>query len=315
MALVAFVGVGGPLAVSLPARAEVAAQVPVHVGVRAPCGDEATFFAKLANHAPSVVRGSEGPGTDEVRAEVVPEGEAFIGALTVRHRDGQEGRREVRGETCEQVLSALALMGALAVEARAATVAPAEPPPAKPATTPPATVDRPAESAPSPWVAGAEGGGASMLGVVPSIGAFVDRSFLHVAGSWGTGTAAVETGSLRFDFLLVRADVCPWRIELGLGFAARPCGAMGGGVVLAHGRGLPDASASTRPWVAPGAAGWLEMNAADPLRLGLRLGVEVPVIRDDFSVALGATGGPPRSVWTPPLATFTLALAAGMRFP
>ncbi|NOU28306.1 MAG: hypothetical protein HOO96_10430 [Polyangiaceae bacterium] len=311
MALVAFVGVAGPLAVSLPARAEV----PVHVGVRAPCGDDTTFFAKLADHAPSVVRRSEGPGTDEVRAEVVPEGESFVGALTVRHRDGQEGRREVRGETCEQVLSALALMGALAVEARAATVAPAEPPPAKPASAPPATVDRPAGSAPSSWIAGAEGGGASMLGVVPSIGAFVDRSFLHVAGSWGTGNAAVETGSLRFDFLLVRADVCPWRVELGLGFAVRPCGAVGGGVVLAHGRGLPDAAASTRPWVAPGAAGWLELKAADPLRLGLRLGVEVPVIRDDFSVALGAAGGPSRSVWTPPLATFTLALAAGMRFP
>ena len=244
------------------------------------------------------------------------EGEGFLGTLTVRHRDGEAGLREVRGETCEQVLSALALMGALAVEARAAAAAATvEPAPAAPArAADPAPVDRPPARASSPWIAGAEGGGASMLGVVPSVGAFVDRAFLHVAGSWGTGTAAIESGSLRFDFLLLRADVCPWRIALGLGFAVRPCAAMGGGVVLAHGRGLPDAAASTRPWIAPGAAGWLEIEAADPLRLGLRLGVDVPVVRDDFSVAVGASG-PSRSVWTPPWATFTLALSAGVRFP
>ncbi len=309
MALLAWAA--ATFAVSGVARAEV----PVHVQVRAACGDDAAFFEKLSGHAPALVRANEGAPGDDLRAEVLREGEGFVGTLTVRRRDGQEGRRDVRGDTCDQVFSALALMGALAVEARAAQT-PAAEPPAKDAARPPepVPVDAPALRTSSPWIAGAEGGGASMLGVVPSIGAFVDARFLHVAGGWGSGSAAVETGSLRFDFLLLRADVCPWRIALGLGFTVRPCGAVGGGVVLAHGRGLPDVTSSTRPWIAPGAAGWLELEAADPLRLGLRLGVDVPVIRDDFTVAQGS-GGAPRSVWTPPWATFTLALSAGVRFP
>jgi hypothetical protein len=260
----------------------------------------------------------------EVRAQVTPEGDAFVGNLTVRHRDGQEGRREVRGETCPQVFSALALMGALAVEARAAAAKPApvsapsaRPPvaPSSPAAPRDATTDARGPGGVSPWVAGAEGGGSSMLGVVPSIGAFVERSFLHVAGAWGTGSAGASVGSLRFDFFVLRGDVCPWTLELGAAFALRPCGAIAGGAVWAHGQGLPDATSSTRPWVAPGAAGWLAFRAADPLRLALRVGMEVPVIRDDFSVAVGSAGGPLRSVWSPPPVTLSVALAAGLRFP
>lgn len=299
-----------------------------------------------------------GPGEEAllVRARIARRGEVFEGRLTL----GEGGAprrarvdRSIRGGVCDEVVSALALVTALALDPRASTAAkrpaavvspappappslpsgPAAPPPEIVALPPPEIVGPPLPVVPAPevppasspppgWLLGARV--ATTFAVTPRPlfggGAFVERGF---GGRWGGAlrlavdvgaTGAFDAGPGRVSFLEGTA-----RVE-GCAFSWAPARRLSITPCLAveggllHGQGIPGGALTTlEQATVPWAA------ASFLPRIGVTLG----------SVTIELQGGPvfplvrrtfvfhdPAYVIheVPPV-TGTVGLGAGVHFP
>ncbi len=194
----------------------------------------------------------------EVRAD--PSGAtAFLRFIDSR---GTPVTRAVRGETCDEVVSAIALVTALAIEAgtvEEGAPAPPGPKPEQPAAPPP--VNTPAEKptkrsppAPTPhalaWLIGAETGVTTWLGPSPTLGIGAFGELGKYAGASGrltllraTSHALVPLSDQTFrraDFtaLVARIEGCPVAVALGAGFRFVPC--LGLGLGALEGAGDPE---------------------------------------------------------------------------
>ena len=125
---------------SAPSVAETAREpsdLPVRLTVApADCLDAAGFSAQLRRHTSRVREVSGGESARAVRVELHGEGGRFVGVLTVRDVDGNEGHREVSGADCPSVVASLAFVAAVIVDP-AAMFRPADSPsPAEGSTSP-----------------------------------------------------------------------------------------------------------------------------------------------------------------------------------
>jgi hypothetical protein len=247
------------------ASAQLAAE-PVRFDYRAPpgCPDGDSFRARVDARTKRARVAEPGELARNFVVEVRADGAGATATLSFSDSRGAPVVRAVRGETCDEVVSAIALVTALAIEAGTTEAgSPTSAAPQQPKAATPARADPPAEMggkrtprAPEPDVlavlVGAETGVTTWLGPSPSLGIGAFGELGKYAGATGRLTLLGATShalvphpddpsvSRRADFtaLVARVEGCPLTAALGSGFRALPCLALGLGAL--EGAGDPD---------------------------------------------------------------------------
>jgi hypothetical protein len=293
------------------------------------------------------------PGEDAmlVEARITKHGALHRGRLVLR-RGHVRIARALESERCDEVISAFALITALAIDPRASTAVkrPAAPPPPPPPPSPrplppaplppppppfapqivpdplPAVAPWPATAAPSigRWLVGARVAAAFAVAPRPLFGGEVlaERAFAGGAslrmgieiGATGAFQVDLNTGGAWFLRAVGRVEGCAFALRSDR-FAAEPCLALEGGVL--HGQGIAGGSvttaqAATVPWFA---GGLLPRLTADlgPVVLEAQGGPVLPFVRRTF--VFGAVDNPSTTIHEVPPVTGFLSLGASLHFP
>ena len=300
--------------------------VPVALDYTAPpeCPAAAGFLGEVAARTsiPRPARPDEPATTLTVVVKKITGG--FKGTLEIRAAEGSAAARQVAAADCEQVVSALALMTALAIDPNASTVPvrkQPEPPPSKPEeVTPP----RSAQTVPSPSQPEAArwrfqlGAGLELLAGVAPDPFFLGRPSFEAGTSggarWGAafrlgaGFGSDTTTSAEFSLMSGRLEGCPrFRSTRSLEIAL--CAVLDAGRLEATGVGVTPSARVERPWVAPGATARLEWEIFHFLELEVAGEVFIPVVRDRFFVGTDETVGRAAAV------VGGAVLGLGVRYP
>ncbi len=257
----------------------------------------------------------------------------FTGRVIIRSGRDPDDVRVVPGKTCDEVVSAMALIAALTIDPRASTkpLAPlsAEPPnvPLHPAFVTTAPVKQlPAAVAPASvpstrWRFGAGAGAAWTGAVAPQavLGwtAFVDAAYtsglkplFRLAAHHATSAATATTaGEADFSFTAARATACPLQCSIGAGLSGLPCAFADVGVLGAHASRTQNASSPSIVWGAAGLLGRLEWELGRGLVAGGEGGLLLPFVRDSYYFS------PNFPVHKVPAASFVAAIDIGVRLP
>lgn len=244
---------------------------PVRITYAAPagCPDEADVVARLADKA-NARRADRGPA--RVFAIAIARDDAgFHGTIAI---DGVA--REVAAGTCEEVVDALVIVAALAVEERA------------PAVPPPVVIAPAPHREPERWYLVAGAGVARYAGMTPSARLGVP---VYVAARHGhselratfDATTRDDLAMASFRWTAGRLEGCPYVATAGAVDVA-PCAGVQLGVLEGEGTAIAEAGSDTRPWIAPDAA--LRIRArAGRAAVELEGTLAVPVVRDRYYIA------------------------------
>jgi hypothetical protein len=290
------------------AGAQGAGDTPIRIDYRAPpeCPNEGAFLAELARRAqvPRFAEAGELARVITVVVESSPERSRARVELT--DIDGQPVRREVEATTCTEVVSAIALVTALALEAQIAEEAaheraqPKAPKPAPRKETPPAATapaastgakSAPPEARSSWWSFGAAGGYAT--GMAPD-GLFQLRAFgglalqarweVRFSAAYGAASAVRESANLTFSAAWARLEGCWLAVAIGARGSLGPCAGLEGGVLHASGVEGPRvavAKSATEPWAAGVALGRIRL-AEQVLFVEAQGELIAPLVRHEF---------------------------------
>ncbi|HEY6079683.1 MAG TPA: hypothetical protein VIW29_12800 [Polyangiaceae bacterium] len=307
---------------------------PIRFEYAAPaaCPDQAAFTARVRERTQRgrVAEPSELARRFSVR--ISADGGGFGGELEFLDDSGASVSRRVEGEQCDAVVTSLALITALALDASlrseadesgaelAATPTPASQPlpPSLPRPPPPA----PAVPAhPSPSRLSARAGAA--MGYDSALGALTwgllgqldwrrtwsFRLTAHLASAART----VDERRAELRLMGVELSVCP-RLLHGWGAALYACGALDLGSLSAEGiegGGLVSVNSSTIFWAAAGPGVRLAWEPEAPLWVELQGRVAVPLVSHEFVFEQ-----PPASAYLvePANVTAGAGVAAGVRF-
>ena len=299
----------GTLVLGTSARAETALPVEredVDLHYRAPdgCPDRAGLIGAVIRRAPAA---RFAPGAGRVfTVEVDARGDHYVGTLAVEDGGARAADRTLTAPRCDDLVGALALVVALAIDPQA-IFAPEAPPVDAPPVTP----------APRPrWGFGAEVRGHVAGGVTPGalLGGGVElrlvrRGLGHVGLGALAGRDREDTagGVARFTWIAGRATAC-WqayarRIE------ADTCAHLEAGGLDAEGAGIVGAQGATRLWLAAGAHGSTRWPARSRAFAELQLGITVPLVYHHFYF------NPDVTVHRTPALIPWLGVGAGLRFP
>jgi hypothetical protein len=313
---------------------------PVRFEYRAPvgCPDAEAFVSRVQARTSRARLGAPGELARTFAVEVRVEAGGVSARLTFTDSRGASVVRAVRGETCDEVVSAIALVTALAIEA--GTTEPSAP--AEGAPTPshdegarePEPVAAPprqrALRKPEPNVVvgslGAETGVTTWLGPSPTLGVGVFGEVGTYAGASGRltllGTASstlVENeevpGTYRranFNALLARIEGCPVVAVLGSGFRVLPCVGVGLGALRGAGeeRSVRPPKSSTIFWADLVPTLRLDWTLSDSLVFFGQGELGVPLVRHDF-----VFDGPRQQVFHVPAVGVGATLGMAWRFP
>ena len=127
---------------------------PLGVDYTAPdgCPPASSFFSEITARTPRARAARSGERARVLHVKVTRRGEAHVGTLAVEDTTGTGSAREVSGGTCAEVVGALALVAALAVDPHA-SVAPRPPPTPTPTPTPTPATALPATATAQPATA------------------------------------------------------------------------------------------------------------------------------------------------------------------
>jgi hypothetical protein len=200
----------------------------------------------------------------------------FSGSVAFLDDAGTNVSRRIRGEQCDEVVSSLALITALALDASLRSEAHSEPPPASPAdaqrmrAAPTPELDAVSHRSPTRWAGGTAGGPTARIGVAGGYRWPIEAYGLHLLGQldWGRRIGArlaahyasadrnvPEGRRANLRLLGVEASLCaPWALSSTL--LLHGCGAVDVGSLRARGLespGLVSVSSDTILWVAVGA--------------------------------------------------------------
>jgi len=253
--------------------------------------------------------------------DVAAREDRFVGRLTALDATGARAERDVAGDSCDEVVGALGLVLAIAIEPgvalattteltsrdvaveRATVPHVAETPPAPRASRtalrstapdadehPPSDAHREGRDA---WAAGA--GLASTVGEVDvrllGATAFIERAI--DIGTWrpvvrlGATRASSDTvdvpghGSAHFTWTVGMVDVCPLRWGEGR-WSLTPCARIDSGAIAGRGSNIAHPRDDARFWLDAGAVARGEWQVLSPLFLRLEGGVLVPLTRPRF---------------------------------
>ena len=273
------------------------------------CPDAVEFARQIQTRAPRLRPAEADEPALGFYAELVERGGSASGRLTARSPDGREVVREVRGPTCDDVATALALIAALAADPNQSLEAPT----ARPSSAPPRPTERvsddalpptelPAPDPASRWTYGVGAGLAFDSSIAPSPGYGLGIAFdaeapggsavrpLVALSATRAAASNTETGggSGSFTWLAFRVAGCPvrWPEETPLFF--RPCAFVDAGILdgdVALGSQSRDQS---KTWLSSGGFGRIEALVAEVVSFQLDGGITVPLLRPTFDAGDGA---------------------------
>jgi hypothetical protein len=167
--------------------------------------------------------------------------------------DGMPATRTVSGRTCDEVVSAAALITALTIEASSGAPSPADP--KEPTTANPLSRDTPLPLAPREppprwlrsWGFGATGGidswtpGAGFSwGGFGELAASAPLALVRLTALGATSSTSVDTRSASFTSLMARITVCPLSLRIAEPLFLIPCSAVDMGRVTGQGEASAD---------------------------------------------------------------------------
>jgi hypothetical protein len=321
--------------------AEVSEEVRFSYREHPSCPSYAAFRQQLLLRSDKVHFAAEtgGSRTFAIELEQLPNG-TFRGKLAI---DGGSPR-VLEASECAELVSALGLIAALAIDPQAKTdplPLPADPPPSPPpppallAATPPAAparVDPPRPpAAPSPrlwrWGLGGVGGVAfgHVSGAAGGGGVFVElrrngRQILAPAFRVGAErtaphTAAGDLASARFTWTHGRVEVCPIAWSPHMRIRVLPCAGMQIGAIEARDSTASSPKTAVRLWLAPVTAARFEgVMVADRLWLEIEGGAAWIATRDRFAVGPD-DAAPGHTVYAPGSVAGLASLGLGVHIP
>ncbi|XXX74446.1 hypothetical protein WMF30_43045 [Sorangium sp. So ce134] len=320
--------VSAALAGGAVARAEPApAPLRIEYRAEAGCPTEAEFRARVGARLRRPLGAADAASAYVVAIERLDR--RFTGRLGVRAADGAASDRDVAGDTCDDVVAALAVVTALAIDAQAAdapatAVAPmaSAPASAAPATPPQVGIGRAAPPAPPPPVGGeptpppapaADAEARLTLGAQLLFGEMIGAPSFGARIFAEPPIAAVDrgVGPLRFDADLaassdppaaggaaslllaaLAADACPLGAALG-GVLLAPCARVEGGLLAVSRRGVAPARSVTRGWLAIALPVRARVQLGGPFALDAEAGVRMPLLRASVLAEGAAAAAPP----------------------
>lgn len=237
-----------------------------------------------------------GPARFRLDVRVNRTGDETRGTLVIAEGDART-RRVVQDESCARVISAVALMAAVAMDPNAET-GPLAPLPratrAKPPRRSPSRA-RPKRARVRRWrgeagfMAGATGG------VAPSVAPFYGpwlgwepsatgswRPELRLAALVGRATAATNAGHASFTWTAARAALCIPHLALGEQLDAAPCLLADAGRVHGAGYATDHPQTQNATWLALGLQAMVSWTLDDTLIVSAQAGAVSPLIRDRF---------------------------------
>ncbi|WP_434045595.1 MULTISPECIES: hypothetical protein [Sorangium] len=247
----------------------------------------------------------------------------FTGRLGVRAADGAASDRDVSGDTCDDVVAALAVVTALAIGAHAAdapatAAEPVASASASAAAVPPAPVGGerprpPAPPPPPPPVPAPDAAARLTLGAQLLYGAMVGtRAFgARLFAEPPVGATDRDIGPLRFhadlevssdipaaggsaSFRLaaVAADACPFGAAYGA-LRLAPCARVEGGLLSASRRGDAPVRGAARGWLSIALPVRARLLLWGPLVLDAEAGIRMPLLRGGLLVEGAEAVAPP----------------------
>jgi len=244
--------------------------------------------------------------------------------------DGRKVSREVVGENCDEAADGIALITALAVDARAkaaetGAVPPRTKPGSRPATEPQST--EPQRRAPKRRAAEAVWHFDAGLELFATSAAAPEALF-GIAGFAGAGlgstgpsfrlmvahapSSRVELGAERAQFQLTfgRAEACPFSVALSDRFAVEPCAAMDVGQLVGKGQRsavITEPETANVLWLCPTALGRLRLNLGEVLLFEVEAEIGAPLKQQKFFLKEA-------QVYEIPAVRFGAAFGVGFRF-
>lgn len=263
---------------------------------------------------------------------VMAEPDGFVGRVEFNDAGGSSVSRAVRGETCDEVVTGVALITALAIDGRAE----AEPEPVAPtpAPAPAPAPDSASAPAPSPLTPAplprekpttaffTAGFGAGYVSAVGPSGGLGLAAFLALSSGPGGGSlrlgawhwrASGSLGELDANFRAWggRLDGCPLGLESGMWFVA-PCGGFDLGLLRVGGvqsAALPEPKEASILWLDAAVLGRAGVVLGGLVQLEAEAGLSFPLVRKAFGF-----GDRSLTVYSVPDLGATAALNAGVRF-
>ncbi|APR76023.1 Hypothetical protein A7982_01370 [Minicystis rosea] len=303
----------------------------IRIEYRAPveCPTAQSFVDQLRRrgiHAPIAAPG-ERARTFEIEVKIDARAH---GRLTVTGTDGERVTRTVEGKSCDELVSGLAVMTAVAISPTATpeplpTPPPPSPPPPPPpgpeprslAPAPPRSIAAPVRTRSSRLVVGTGLRAFSVFAVAPSAifgaGAFVDLEYGRASMRIGVDQTfpilmGTEPARARFGWTTARVELCP--ISAGVAWLEfAPCGVLNAGAIWAIDSGGEEPQNGTRFWGAAGARGRVRATFARRFWAELGAAVTATFIRDRFILR------PSTTIYAPGPVSVEPSLAVGLRFP
>lgn len=273
------------------------------------CGDAAGFLAELRSRTAHLRPAKDGEFATTLIAELLGEAAGVRGRLTVRKLNGELLTREVPGRTCQEVVSAMALIAALMVDPLALTsdgpsAAPEAPPPSAPSASPspaPSTAPPPpvaSNRAPERrWAFGVEQRLTARTAVAPELawGEAVSlmllwqgssfRPSLELSAHRARATASRSFGSAELNWTAAQLTLCPWGTQPGPRWDVRACAQLQVGRLLGTGYATRNPAEGTIFWSSAGLQLEARTRLLGPLWLGLDAGALRPFSRESFYLA------------------------------
>ena len=336
-------------ALELVAARAAAQTEPVRVSYSAPpsCPADSAFIERVRSR---LQRGTFAETGELARAFDVTvtsnaDNQGFLGHIEFVAVDGQRAVRNVAGATCDELVSSLALITALAIDDRSAesestSAEPAplpSPPPAGPSAPPKkielstAASPREPESTearvrrPLRWDVGANAGIMSWVtrSVAFDVGAFAelgsrDPSWsARLSAFYSSDTKDGATSSANFKTGWLRLEACPVALALPARFSLAPCAAFDAGLLQSKGEPsatLVNTKTDTNFWAAGVLLARLAWLVRERLVLGLDGELAVPLVRREFRVRNPDSISTATLLQVPQIG-FGVKIGVGLRFP
>lgn len=310
---------------------------PVRIEYSAPsgCPDHTVFEERVRDRSAALALAEDGELAWLFTVTLVNEPGGALGRLEFMDEEGTRVSRTVAGETCDEVVSSLALITALALDARqepARRELPRRPPPSPP---PEKAVESAEEASPNlssterpkPRAFGTGGIGGGYVGWAGPSGAlaldaFFDWAFaergpkLRLSAWHWRATGSSDGREAAFLGWGGRIEACPLSLSLGRAFL-EPCAGSNLGLFRGEGRDSADVAHGERATIF-----WRDVLLVG--RVGTSVGrlvfeaqgeVEFPLVRRDFGFT-AANGAPEGDiVFSIPAVSGGAEIHAAIRFP
>jgi hypothetical protein len=294
----------------------------VRIDYEAPrgCPDIDAFTSEVHARSPRIRVESDAPRTLSVRLAMARG--KFEGTFTLRDADGTARQRRVTGSRCDEVVSGLALIAAVAIDPDAASGVPS----AEPSTTEAPVDAGVAEAAPPPtprpveteeWSVSFWADAELVTGSAPPVLFAVPMS-LEVARTTKSlfapavrlrfertiGSARLNSEGADFTFTIGDLDLCPiawspWRLRL------QGCARSELGALESIGVGVAPIRSAVRPYLAFGPVLDFRLRIYGPLFLNANGGLLFATVRDRYFLE------PSSTVFEVPVAAARAGIGAG----